>query len=407
MKQQTFSYFFVLGRYPQLSILEITSVLTKEHEPFTIMYQTDEVMVITTQHELDIQKLNKILGGTVKIGVVLKSFTLTQTFDEIQSYLTSDALFTDILQIKNEKVGFGISYYSDKSDKAYQLFVPQMLRVLKEHLKVQGFKPHFPRQTTKSLSSASVEKNNLLTTGAELVLIQTQDFLLLGKTIAVQEFELFSKRDYGRPARDMESGIMPPKLARMMLNLSQKHSDAALLDPFCGSGTVLQEALLLGFSDITGADKSEKAITDTRINLEWLGKEEEIEQLPNTIHADVLELAEKTEKRFDLIVTEPYMGPNSKGLRNFYDMKANKEELEIHYLTVLQAFASILKEQGEIVMVLPIFHYKNTYLKMDMLEKIPSIGFEQIPLSEKRRKSLIIGNRYDYVLREIIHLRKI
>ncbi|MBI5044420.1 MAG: RsmD family RNA methyltransferase [Candidatus Levybacteria bacterium] len=406
MTKDTNRYFFVLGRYPDLSTKEIRSVLTKIGYFWSIFYHTNEILIIDMAGEVDVLSLNKILGGTVKIGVILKELSLTQTFDDIQEYLTSDALFTDILAIKNEKVAFGISYYSE-NNSSYKIFVPQLLRTIKEHLKIQGFKPHFPRQTTKTLSSASVEKNNLLTTGAEVVLVETKDALLLGKTVSVQDFELFSKRDYGRPVRDMESGVMPPKLARMMLNLSQKNIDAALLDPFCGSGTVLQEALLLDFTDITGADKSEKAVSDTQQNIEWLIMEEKLTHKPEIVHSDVEELAKTTKKTFDLIVTEPYMGPNSKGLRNFDDMKKNKEELENLYLTSWKAFAKLLKKDGEVVMILPIFHYKNTYLKMDIIEKIPSLGFEHIALSEKRRKSLIIGNRYDFVLREIIHFRKI
>jgi len=44
----------------------------------------------------------------------------------------------------------------------------------------------------------------------------------------------------------------------------------SFLDPFCGSGTFLMEAALLGFSKICGSDASDKAVADTKENMEWL-----------------------------------------------------------------------------------------------------------------------------------------
>lgn len=61
-------------------------------------------------------------------------------------------------------------------------------------------------------------------------------------------------RDYGRPARDARVGMLPPKLAQIMLNLSVKdEKSGTVLDPFCGTGVLLQEAALAGF-DFIGSD---------------------------------------------------------------------------------------------------------------------------------------------------------
>src|SRR3989344_7958542 len=84
----------------------------------------------------------------------------------------------------------------------------------------------------------------------------------LAKTCAVQEFEEYSQRDYGRPGRGLVFGSMPPKLAKIMINLAQLPASATILDPFCGSGTILQEALLLGYQNVIGSDVSTKAVAD-------------------------------------------------------------------------------------------------------------------------------------------------
>src|SRR5205823_3602162 len=87
---------------------------------------------------------------------------------------------------------------------------------------------------------------------------------------AVQPFEQFSARDFGRPGRDDLSGMLPPKLAIIMINLAANDTISVLLDPFCGSGTILSEALLLGYKNLIGSDISEKAVADTKTNLDWI-----------------------------------------------------------------------------------------------------------------------------------------
>ena len=88
--------------------------------------------------------------------------------------------------------------------------------------------------------------------------------------MAVQPFEEFGARDYARPSRDDLSGMLPPKLAKIMINLAQAKENSLILDTFCGSGTILQEALIMGYLNLIGFDSSPKAIKDSQANLEWL-----------------------------------------------------------------------------------------------------------------------------------------
>src|SRR6185503_2497460 len=54
-----------------------------------------------------------------------------------------------------------------------------------------------------------------------------------------------------------------------MINLSGNHKALDyILDPFCGSGTILQEAILLGFRAV-GSDLDQTAIENSEKNLEW------------------------------------------------------------------------------------------------------------------------------------------
>lgn len=408
---QTHEYIFILGRYPELSTQEILSVLKQRSIAHSTVATSRKFIVIKTTHEIDIKDINKTLGGTVKIGKITRHISIDASSNTLENYFTSDDLFIDIFDHAEEKLTFGISFYSEDERAERQnakILVPKFLALVKAHLEAQGFKVRFPRHVGPALSSASVEKNKLLKTGAEILLVQTTNELLIGKTLAVQEFEAFSKRDYGRPARDMESGIMPPKVARMMINLGEQPRTAKLLDPFCGSGTILQEAAFLGYTHVTGSDISEKAVTDSRNNLKWLTERDSSLIMPRVLHGDVAKLSQIfTEKSIDAIITEPFMGPNFQTTPTIQAVRQNKEELEKLYLAAWKEFAKVLRSGGVVVMILPIFHVGNQYLKIDMYDKIPALGFEQVELSPKQRHSLVIGNRYDFVLREIVKFRKV
>ncbi len=132
----------------------------------------------------------------------------------------------------------------------------------------------------EALSSVTVAKNGLTNRGREFLISPLfkegaggGQRYSLAKTEAVQPFEQFSARDFGRPGRDDLSGMLPPKLAMIMINLAQTSLNSILLDPFCGSGTILSEALLLGYKNLIGSDISEKAVEDTKINIDWIAKE--------------------------------------------------------------------------------------------------------------------------------------
>lgn len=403
-----FEYIFILGRYPDLSKKEILSVLKIQDYSINPIYSSDQAIVIRLDRELDVLLINKTLGGTVKIGKVITELSSPVSQQQLINYFTSDALFIDYLENVTEKVTIGASYYPDKTngDKGMHFKLNTLMKEMKTHLELQGFKVRYPKLEGTSLSSASVDKNKLLTQGVEILLIQTNDTIIIGKTLAVQEFESFSKRDYGRPSRDMDSGIMPPKIARMMINLAELKKNSRIIDPFCGSGTLLQEAIILGYSNVTGTDISEKAIADCKKNLTWLTQRDSSLTKAIIRQADVLDLEQiYGQTSFDAIIGEPYMGPNFQERPQLSVMQKNRDELELFYASALEVFSKILKPGGAIVMILPIFHTGNHYLHMDISAKINTLGLQLVPLSENKRQTITVGNTYDYVLREIIKIR--
>src|SRR5690606_4224587 len=76
--------------------------------------------------------------------------------------------------------------------------------------------------------------------------------IIVAESSGTQNITALARRDQGRPKRDAFVGMLPPKLALLMLNLAAGGLDPEkshrVLDPFCGTGVVLQEAALQGYS---------------------------------------------------------------------------------------------------------------------------------------------------------------
>ncbi len=243
----------------------------------------------------------------------------------------------------------------------------------------------------------------------EIILAADGGRIIIGRTLAVQAFKDLSKRDYGRPARDDASGMIPPKLAQIMLNLAGVSKNSGLvLDPFCGSGTILQEALLLGAQEVSGTDISPKAISDTKENLAWLRAKYSLEGVKIDVF---LKNATKLSQSFKpksvaAVVSEPYLGPQ----RGWHDLKVVKKELEELYSLALKEFSKILQEKGRVVMVWPSF-FGNQLLQPDyrdfkLINPLPPNWRSFLGVKLTPRDTVIYGRAGQKVFRELVILEK-
>lgn len=397
------SYIFVLGRNAEISVAEINAVCKSHNWTFEEVLKTREVYILDSDN-LDTVVLHKVLGGTVKIGEVVS----VSHIDNIEETLDFD-LLSEILHTKEGKVQFGISVYDGgvRQDLEYlERSISPLCKSIKRELRNNDMSVRFAFNTERYLSSVVVTKDKLIEKGAEILLIPTTQGVIIGKILSVQEFEAFSDRDYGRPVRDMKSGVMPPKLARMMINLSEISQDHVLLDPFCGSGTMLQEAILLGFTEIIGRDVSEKAIKDTKENLKWLFENMSLSARVDVKQGSVTELSKHINNQVHVIVTEPYLGPTLHKPAERYEAQKTENELKTLYLNAFREFSKILSKDGVVVFILPAFMRFGKTQYMDIISGIEKLGFKQENISQNGRGTILYGNKYDFVLREIVKFRK-
>lgn len=399
--------FFIPGSHPSLSLAELFATIGNADYSLC----SEEAFLVETNR--DPVELQDRLGGFVKTGTVV---------GEIPRFNVTSAVAALIPLVKaaaegsEGKITFGISVYQlgDKGMAAQVSRDRQRIGLeLKKALKELGRPVRYVDSKERDLSAVIVRENGILETGGDWCLIAGADRVYIGKTAATQDYKEWGRRDFGRPAADAKSGMLPPKIARLMVNLTgAEPTESVLLDPFCGSGTVLMEASVVGFNKLFGQDIETKAVSDTKQNMEWIGADQaEISQ------GDAQTISTRIVKEsIDAVVTEPYLGPPRK-------QKLTQEELTkaLRDLTKLYdaAFASIykiLKPGGRCVISLPVFEGETARVFIPMKAALEKIGFKVQPivpesapsiLRERTANGGLLYRRPDaFVSRDIVVLKK-
>lgn len=391
-------HFFIPGTHPLLSLAELASL-------FELKNISLNWFITENKEKLD-PELIKSLGGVIKFGEIVSSCPNLGELEEI--------IYQKLIDLnRDSKISFGLSFYGFKSKDFLKL--KKIGLNVKKNLRNDNISARVVHGDNNELSSATVENNSLIKKGAEFVILKNGEDILIGKTIAVQAFKELSFRDFGRPQRDDQSGMIPPKLAQMMINLSQAKKDELVLDPFCGSGTIPGELLLMGYKRIIGSDISDKAIEDSIENTRWLEDNFQIKANVEIFQCPAQEISRELTS-VDAIVTEPYLGPQKGGT----DYHKTKQGLDNLYSDCLREFKGILKPGSKIVMIWPIMnsvkeriflHPEIKGYKMvnpfddELFQKISNSAFS-IPQNFKERPGLIYRREGQRVGREILILER-
>ena len=375
-------YFFILGRQRQLCFDELKTILVKQQVAFSLIADEEDFVIVETKIPLDCPELISRLAGTIKIGELIG-----ENID-----LTAERLI-EFIGEKTTKIFFGISTYNT------MLPIVKIGQAMKQALKKAGVSARFVTSKVNPLSSVIVEKNKMLKSGAEICILKSGDIKYTGITRAVQPFEKFSEIDYGRPARDAYSGMLPPKLAQTMINLSGANDKSILYDPFCGSGTVLQQALLLGFNEVIGSDLSEKAIADTKTNLAWLEQKFNKKYRYQIFQSDIKDISQRINAgTIDTIVAEPSLGPPLRGKEPAEKLKSIIDDLTNLYKITFAEFDRVLRKKGTIVMVIP---------QIEMRGKIYAINIKPIlPKSFSIRNEWLYQRENQFIQRRVYKIVK-
>lgn len=289
------SFAFILGKNPALSAAEIAEVLHQASVGFRVV-EREEGWLIIESPSLP-HGLAGRLGGTLKVAEVL--FSCPALEPEGVREALERAGIEPLLRLLPSRAVFGVSSYRSREEQRV------LSEALKGSLKKAGVGAGFLRPAQGIVPHGEVIKKRLLERSFELVVCgKGKSFVC--RTLGVHNPYQFKKRDVKRPAqRPMFS--MPPRLARIMVNLAGK--GGRLADPFCGLGTILQEALLLGW-DVWGCDTDPACVEGCRKNLGWLAREDAPDLAKAIRVGDARALTAHIPRgSLDAVVTEPYLGP--------------------------------------------------------------------------------------------------
>lgn len=418
-------YAFNLGRVFTLSLAEVFAVFESMALDFRLVDLYREVLIVETEIELDVTALQKRLGGTIKIMQVLDSLGRKKTLGPsivFKEYFDAKLIKEKFLKNPSGKLQIGVSLYPLATQLPLHGEAKRLGLKIKEILTVAGFSVRvvLPQNEAIALPSVVVTNEHLLEKGAEIDFLVGAERIYLAKTLTVQNFEDYGRRDYQRPVRDSQVGMLPPKVAQIMINLAAipatalKSSKSAILDPFVGSGTIIQEAIMMGYKGL-GSDISNKAIDGAEKNLQWIKNRY---KLPPTRYevfvSDIKDIARNLPKIVvEAIITEGTLGPGYAQAPKIDEAKANFQALEDIYISAFQAFKAFLSPEKRIVIALPAYRINNQYLFFSIIDKIVKLGYDIVdPLPEvvlesfaflrvTERKSIIYDRKDQFVSREI------
>ncbi len=380
----TKNYGFELGRKKDLCLAELKSLLGAKSYRETL----HGIAIFETEKD-DLQQFLNRLGGTIKIIEIIEECSLSELKNTIQRLL--EAEFADA----SGKIPFSLSTYNFKGRQFINS--KDILNFSKKILKSLGLNSRFVNQGTKPLRPSTIYKAKVIQKGLDLCLIQTEKCLKIGKSVAIQNIDDYSLRDYNKPARDAHIGMTPPKLAQIMINLAEPSKK--IYDPFCGTGTFLMEALLMGKHGL-GSDLNPKMIEASEINCKWFCDKKQLEPNYRLFERDARFITKELVGEIDSIVTEGYLGEPVSVLPSQDQREKTLRELGNLHLNWLTAAARILKPKAKIVMCCAAFRIGQRLQQIPHLEDlIKTAGF-------KIEARYIYDRDTQTVAREILILQK-
>jgi tRNA G10 N-methylase Trm11 len=407
----SFQSIAILGRQPALGIAELESL--SDADSIQVVGNL-AVKLNASAHELAFSRL----GGTIKLGQILTIIPSTH-WSEIESYLISKSPENALLAPEG-KLTIGISVYGLNVDErrinATALSVKRAIRAVGKSVRI------IPNNTA-ALSSAQVIHNGLTKPQSwELLLIRDGQQTILARTLKVQDIEAYTARDQARPARDARVGMLPPKLAQIILNLATADTppspDTAVLDPFCGTGVVLQESLLAGFA-VMGTDLEPRMVDYSIRNLTWLatnrtkfGFEEAIHTAipnfsPDNIQT-IIQLGDATnfdwQPKPDFIACETYLGQAFSAEPSPDKLAKVMQDVDTIHRKFLQNVCKQTAPGFRMCIAVPAWFTRSGVRHLNVLDSLDDLGYNRIEFVHTDKTELIYHREGQFVGRELVVL---
>lgn len=381
----------ILGRQPAIGLAELEAV-----------YGADAVRPIGASIALVEAKVD-----FARFGSLIKIAKLLTPLDGINPQKGLDycrrALPEHLGYLPEGKLKLGVSLYGLQMPlHKLNANVLSLKKVVKQHGRSVRVIPN----TDLALSSAQTMHNQLTSDlGMELVLVKDGEHMLLGQVTNVQDINDYGRRDRGRPKRDARVGMLPPKLAQTIINLAVADSQTPLtiLDPFCGTGVIPQEALLQGYN-VIGTDLEPRMIDYTEQNLVWLR-----DKYPITA-TQRLEVGDATSHNWGepihFVACEGFLGTPFSAVPSPEKLRETIHDSNTIMKKFLKNIASQLAPGARLCIGAPAWFTNSGVHHLPVLDDLENLGYNRIDFEHARRDDLIYHREDQIVGRELVVLVK-
>jgi tRNA G10 N-methylase Trm11 len=282
--------------------------------------------------------------------------------------------------------------------------------LIKKAIKQTGKSVRMVPHKNTELGSATVLYNKLTAVnGWELLIISDGSTAYLAQTVRIQDIDAYSARDQARPHRDAKVGMLPPKLAQIIINLSVGSSttdNTRVLDPFCGTGVLLQEAMLMDY-DIYGTDLEPRMIQYSIDNLKWLD-----EKYPEVGDYRRIEVGDATSfkwyepEKITNVAAETYLGQPLSSLPASEHLSKIIYEVNLLHHKFLENIGSQIRPGTKLCLAVPTWRGKREFLHLPTLDYLDDLGYTRMRFKHVSDEELIYHRENQVVGRELLVLVK-
>jgi tRNA G10 N-methylase Trm11 len=423
-------YVAILGRQPALGIAELERVFGGKN----VTPLSPSAALIDTAN-LEIQRL----GGTLKAGRVVLDIN-SGDWSKLSNKIIQK--YTQEWSSVDSKITLGVSVYGFSASARE---VQKLGITLKQKLKKAGVSLRLVPNKEPALSTATSHHNKLGLSDnkVELLIVRAKSGrMVVAESTGAQNITAYAKRDQQRPKRDAFVGMLPPKLAQIMINLTGlgkreavsllsgdvpaegepsatgvypverplKGNDAAslslprILDPFCGTGVILQEAALQGYA-VYGTDLAEKMVRYSRDNLNWLADSHHITFDWYLHEGDATNT--KWQQPIDVVVAETYLGqpfsaPPSPAKLD--EVRGNCNQIITGFL---KNIGSQISSGTPLCIAVPAWRAKDgSFTHLPLIATIAQLGFRPHEFHNVSQNDLVYYREDQVVARELLVLVK-
>lgn len=394
----------ILGRQPALGIAELESLYGADA---LLPFGEQACLIDMDSEDIDFDRL----GGSIRIAKILTPLP-SNNWNEIEKYLLKKT--PEHAKYIDGKLSFGISVFGIRVN-GHQLAKTAL--AVKKAIKSSGISVRMVPQKETELGSATVLYNKLTAkNGWELLIVSDGQTTYLCQTTRIQDIDAYSARDQARPHRDAKVGMLPPKLAQIIINLGvgkidDKTKSTVVLDPFCGTGVVLQEAMLMDYH-VYGTDLEPRMVQYSIDNLTWLdtkyphkGDYRRVEVGDAVKHKWNFSTLEHTKPTI-VVAGETYLGQPLSALPSNEHLSKIIYETNLLHHKFLQNIAKQIPSGTRLCLAVPAWRGKHEFLHLPMLDHLTDMGYTVLRFKSVGNQDLIYHREGQVVGRELLVLEK-